>query len=96
MTGACDGSQKVSGSGGSVFHFRSNYFGDNLEYFQTLIGESGAEVGRRSVSVSGKKGYSRLLEVTGRSRRPVNRFGCPAAFLMPTLRERAIQHSFAR
>ena len=30
------------------------------------------------------------------SLRSVNRFGCPAAFLMPTPRERSIAHSFAR
>ena len=38
----------------------------------------------------GKKSYSLLLEVIGRSRRLVNRFGCPAAFLMRTRRERSI------
>ena len=31
-----------------------------------------------------------------RSRRPVNRFGRPAAFLIRTRRERSIEHSFAR
>ena len=31
-----------------------------------------------------------------RSRRPVNRFGRPAAFLIRTRRERSIKHSFAR
>ena len=31
-----------------------------------------------------------------RSQRPVNRFGCPAAFLIRTRRERAIPHGFAR
>ena len=30
------------------------------------------------------------------SRRSVNRFGCPAAFLIRTRRERSIKHSFAR
>ena len=31
-----------------------------------------------------------------RSRRPVNRFGCPVAFLIRTRRERSIKHSLAR